>query len=109
MPRRIVTISVPVSVLRMTGRVIGKHTRHRRQVADVAVDHAEEGDDRGLVGGDAVEVAHLFRNSRLHTDFPFPAFTDISGGPITPTLRECPARVSARNPILADRKRRICA
>ena len=32
--------------------------RHRRQVADIAIDHTEEGDDRGLVGGDAVEVAH---------------------------------------------------
>jgi hypothetical protein len=39
--------------------VIGKHTRHSRQVADVAVDYAEERDDRGLVGRDAVEVAHL--------------------------------------------------
>ena len=35
-----------------------KHTRHRRQVADVAVDDAEQRDDGGLVGGDAVEIAH---------------------------------------------------
>ena len=39
-------------------RKIGKHTCHRRQIADVAVDDAEQRDDRGLVGGDAVEVAH---------------------------------------------------
>ena len=86
---------------------IGKYTGHWRQIADVAVDHPEEGGDRGLVGGDAVEIAHLFPNFGLHADFPFPAFTDISGGPITPTLRKCPARASARNPILADGKRRI--
>ena len=35
-----------------------KDTRHRRQVADVAVDHAEERDDRGLVCRDAEEIAH---------------------------------------------------
>jgi hypothetical protein len=29
----------------------------------VAVDHAEERDDRGLVGGDAVEIAHGGPNS----------------------------------------------
>jgi len=39
--------------LRTTGS-----TPHRRQVADVAVDNAEQRDDGGLVGRDAVEVAH---------------------------------------------------
>jgi hypothetical protein len=39
------------------GFSLGKDARHRRQVADVAVDHAEQRDDRGLVGGDAVEIA----------------------------------------------------
>jgi len=39
-------------------RVIRKHAGHRRQVADVAVDHAKQRDDGGLVGGDAVEIAH---------------------------------------------------
>jgi hypothetical protein len=39
-------------------RIIGKDARHRWQVADVAVDHAEERDDGGLVSGDAVEIAH---------------------------------------------------
>jgi hypothetical protein len=39
-------------------RLVGKHTRHRREVADVAVHLAEAPDDRFLVGGDAVEIAH---------------------------------------------------
>jgi hypothetical protein len=38
--------------------IVREDTRHRREVADVAVDHSEEGDDRGLVRGDAVEIAH---------------------------------------------------
>jgi len=51
----------PAPVLRLR-----KHARHRRQVADVAVDHAEQRDDRGLVGGDRVEIAHQrFRASGL--------------------------------------------
>src|ERR1700760_4576681 len=29
--------------------IVGKHTRHRREVADVAVDHPKQVDDRGLV------------------------------------------------------------
>jgi hypothetical protein len=37
-----------------------KHARHRRQVADVAVDDAEQRDDRGLICGDAVEIALRF-------------------------------------------------
>ena len=32
---------------------------HRLQVADVAIDHAEESEDGGLVGGDAVEIADV--------------------------------------------------
>jgi hypothetical protein len=35
--------------------VIRKHDRHRREVADIAVDDAEQRDDRGLVCGDAVD------------------------------------------------------
>ena len=34
------------------------HAGHRRQIADVAVDHAEEGDDGGLASGDAVKIGH---------------------------------------------------
>ena len=45
-----------VGVVDDRGRIIGKHTGHRRQVADVAVDHAKQRDDGGLVGGDAVKV-----------------------------------------------------
>jgi hypothetical protein len=43
----------------------GEHARHRRQVADVAVDDAEQRDDRGLVGGDRVEVAYRLISSRF--------------------------------------------
>ena len=39
-------------------RIIGKDSRHWREIADVAIDDAEQRDDRGLVRGDAVEVAH---------------------------------------------------
>jgi len=49
MPQRIVTISMPA---------VGKGARHLLQVADVAVDDPEQRDDRGLVCGDAVEIAH---------------------------------------------------
>ena len=38
--------------------IVWKHSRHGREVADLAVDHAKQIDDRGLVGCDAVEVAH---------------------------------------------------
>jgi hypothetical protein len=38
-----------------------ENTRHRRQFADIPVDHSEQRDDRGLVGGDGVEVAHRKR------------------------------------------------
>jgi hypothetical protein len=30
-------------------RTIWKHARHRREVADIAIDDAEQRDDRGLV------------------------------------------------------------
>lgn len=36
------------------GRIVGKHARHRREIADIAVDHPKQVDDGGLVGGDAV-------------------------------------------------------
>ncbi len=41
--------------LRITGGIVREDAGYWREVADVAVDHAEQGDDRGLVGGDAVE------------------------------------------------------
>jgi len=45
--------------LRATGAdKVREYAGHRRQAADVAVDHAEQRDDGGLVGGDAVEIAH---------------------------------------------------
>ena len=36
-------------------RIIGKHARHRCEVVDLSIDHAEQRDGRGLVGGDAVD------------------------------------------------------
>ena len=47
-----------VSVAYHRGRVVGEDARHWRQVADVAVDHAKERNDGGLIRGDAVEIAH---------------------------------------------------
>ena len=37
-------------------RIIREHARHRREVADIAIDDAEQRDDRRLVRRDAVEV-----------------------------------------------------
>ena len=49
-------------MLRIAGRgIVGEDTGHRLQVADVAVDDAEERENGGLVSGDAVEVAHYAR------------------------------------------------
>jgi hypothetical protein len=36
--------------------IVGEDAGHRRQVADVSIYDAEQIDDRGLVGGDAVEI-----------------------------------------------------
>ena len=47
-----------VGVADHRSRVIREYARHRWQIANVTIDHAEEGDDGGLVGGDAVEIAH---------------------------------------------------
>jgi hypothetical protein len=60
-PHRIMLNSRLVSVLRIhRSRIIRKDAGHRREVAHVTVDHAEEGADGFLVGGDAVEVALRF-------------------------------------------------
>ena len=40
------------------GRVVRKDAGYRCEIAYVAIDHAEERDHGGLVGGAAVEVAH---------------------------------------------------
>jgi hypothetical protein len=37
---------------------VREDTGHWRQIANIAVDDAEQRDDRGLVGGDVVEIAH---------------------------------------------------
>jgi hypothetical protein len=48
--------------------IVWEDAGHLREVADIAVDHAEEREDGGLVGRDAVEVAHVlawfFRGAR---------------------------------------------
>jgi hypothetical protein len=46
------------AVQRRRGRIVGDHARHRRQVTNVPVDHAEERNDGGLISGDAEEIAH---------------------------------------------------
>src|SRR6476619_7086314 len=55
-------------------RIVGKYARHWLKVTDVAVDDAEQPDDRGLVGGDRIEIAHgrpqylsLIRIPRMRT------------------------------------------
>ena len=39
-------------------RIIWKNSRHRLEVADIAIDHAEQRDDRSLASGYTVEIAH---------------------------------------------------
>ena len=60
-PHRIMVNLRPRSAptLRTTGRrMVGKRAGHRRQTADIPVDHSEERDDGGLVDGDRIEIAH---------------------------------------------------
>ena len=60
MPQRIIASSrAAVGVADHRGRIVRKHARHRREVADVAVDDAEQREDGGLVGGDRVEIADV--------------------------------------------------
>ena len=60
MPQRMVVISAAsLDVADHRSRIIGKHAGHRREVADIAVDDAEQARDGLLVRGDAVKVAHL--------------------------------------------------
>ena len=40
------------------GRIIGEDPRHRGEVANVAIDHAEQPDDRFLIGVDRIKIAH---------------------------------------------------
>ena len=39
-------------------RIVGKDTRHRRQVADIAVQASEETGDRCPVGCDRIQITH---------------------------------------------------
>src|SRR5262249_13653145 len=45
--------------------IVREDARHRREVADVAVDDAEEPDDGLLVGRDRIEVAHAVTGYRF--------------------------------------------
>jgi len=38
-------------------RIVRKHAGHRRQIADVAVDHSEQPNDGGLIGRYRIEIA----------------------------------------------------
>jgi hypothetical protein len=57
-------LAVIASIAHHRGRIVGEHSGHRRQVADVVVHRAEEGDDGGLVGGDRIEIAHAKEHPR---------------------------------------------
>jgi hypothetical protein len=46
------------SVAHDRSRIVRKHPGHRRQIADVSVDDAEQCDNGGLVRRDRVEIAH---------------------------------------------------
>src|SRR6185436_16920309 len=83
----------------------GYSARHRRQVADVAIGHAEERDDGGLVGCNAVEIAHPYDRAAEATvccilprtvDW-CPAVwfrLDRSRSPVQPPLHSRPSRPS---------------
>ncbi len=54
-PQRIIVSSVPLSVL----RIVGEDPRHWGEVSNVAIDHAEQPDDRFLTCCcDRIEIAH---------------------------------------------------
>jgi hypothetical protein len=59
-------LSVGTRVANHRIRIVREHPPHRRRVTNIAVDHAEEGHDRCLIGGD-VELAHwlALRNVQL--------------------------------------------
>jgi hypothetical protein len=54
MPHRIMVSSRSLSVLRTTGA--GEDARHRREVADIAIDDAEQRGNGSLVRSDRIEV-----------------------------------------------------
>jgi len=64
-----------IGVAHDRGRVVREDTRHRRQVADIAVDHAEQRGDRGPVGSDAVEIAHGCFRQKEHGGEVSPAWS----------------------------------
>ena len=63
----------------------GIRPSHGPQIANVAIDHAEEGEDGGSVGGDAVEVAHeLCLFAHCQHDFTSVGRDYVSVGRIVP-------------------------
>jgi hypothetical protein len=61
-------------------KVVSKDAWHGRQIPDFVIDGAKRGDDRGLVRGDAREVAHGFVGSVVQTNGPD---TENMAGPPT--------------------------
>jgi hypothetical protein len=60
MPQRImVQLTLSGGITHHGCWIVRKHARHRLQITDVPVYHPEQGDDRGLVCGDRIEIAHL--------------------------------------------------
>lgn len=49
--------------------IVREDAGHRLQVAHVAIDHAEEREDGGLIGGDAAEVANGPPDAQLFNRF----------------------------------------
>lgn len=47
-------------------RVFGKHARHSCEVADIAIDDAEERKDGGLIGRNGIQIAHQAAVTSLH-------------------------------------------
>jgi hypothetical protein len=48
--------------------IIWKHARHRREVADIAIDDAEQSSYGSLVGRDRIEIAQeLFLHGSAHS------------------------------------------
>ena len=69
MPHRIMVGSRPSSgVAHHRSRLIWKHARHRREVADIAIDDAEQSSYGSLVGRDRIEIAQeLFLHGSAHS------------------------------------------
>src|ERR1700737_4743987 len=72
-------------------RIVGEYTGHRRQVADVSVQHPEKGNDGRLVRGDAVEITH---STCLGSVIAAPR-RQLLAGPMPPSWAYAPCPVGA--------------